>query len=230
MLAYVVLNTINQYKHLEGVKMSLSPEAIQSDKDIIVNFFGNIEIYTSKGVLRELDFNSPKASRVVAYLLLHRKTAHPPLEIATAIWPEDDSSPDSTINNIAAITTADKGQYLPSHIFLGENYGLDRPSTVMLEQIRTVNQEELGTYIGVIEDEQMLRTIAKGIKKTLGMWHYQSSRDEIRCLCKSCLMEYMDTNQYIINRLDPFQRDKEPCDRCNRPGYDYTLKQRRKKE
>lgn len=131
---------------------------------------------------------------------------------------------------IAAITTADKGQYLPSHIFLGENYGLDRPSTVMLEQIRTVNQEELGTYIGVIEDEQMLKTIAKGIKKTLGMWHYQSSRDEIRCLCKSCLMEYMDTNQYIINRLDPFQREKEPCDRCNRPGYDYTLKQRRKKE
>lgn len=65
MLAYVVLNTINQHKHLEGVKMSLSPEAIQSDKDIIVNFFGNMEIYTSKGVLRELDFNSPKASRVI---------------------------------------------------------------------------------------------------------------------------------------------------------------------
>ena len=55
MLAYVVLQAINQIANLKSVKMSLSPEAIQSDKDVIINFFGDMEIYTSQGVLREQD-------------------------------------------------------------------------------------------------------------------------------------------------------------------------------
>ena len=69
---------------------------------------------------------------------------------------------------IAAITTAQKGMYLPSHIFLGERYGLDRPSTVMLEQIRTVNQNELGPYIGTVEDHTTLNAISKALKKPMG--------------------------------------------------------------
>lgn len=69
---------------------------------------------------------------------------------------------------IAAITTAQKGMYLPSHIFLGERYGLDRPSTVMLEQLRTVNQEDLGPYIGTVEDHTTLNAISKALKKHTG--------------------------------------------------------------
>ena len=67
---------------------------------------------------------------------------------------------------IAAITTAQKGMYLPSHIFLGERYGLDRPSTVMLEQIRTVNQNELGPYIGTVEDHTTLNAVSKALKRS----------------------------------------------------------------
>ena len=129
---------------------------------------------------------------------------------------------------IAAITTAQKGMYLPSHIFLGERYGLDRPSTVMLEQLRTVNQDDLGPYIGTVEDHTTLNAISKALKKTYGLWFYQAPKDDVRCLCRRCLDEYRDSNEYIISRRDPFQKEKDPCDRCRHPGYDYVLKPRRK--
>ena len=47
-------------------------------------------------------------------------------------------------------------------------------------------------------------------------------------LIKRCLDEYRDSNEYIITRRDPFQKEKEPCDRCRHLGYDYILKHRRK--
>ena len=103
MLAYIVSNVVTQHSYYERAKMSLSPEAIQSDKDIIVNFFGDLNIYTSKGVWREQDFNSPKCARLVAFLLLNRKIAHPPLEIAAALWPNDTSSPETICRNIRGL-------------------------------------------------------------------------------------------------------------------------------
>ena len=130
---------------------------------------------------------------------------------------------------IAAISSAHKCKYLPSHIFLGEEFGLTQPSVVLLEQIRTVNQNELGAYIGIVDDGDMLNAISNGLKKTLGMWRYQTARTETRCLCGRCLQEYMDTRAYIISRLDPFQKQRDSCDRCGKPGYDYALKERRKK-
>lgn len=92
-----------------------------------------------------------------------------------------------------------------------------------------MNQNELGAYIGIVDDGDMLNAISNGLKKTLGMWRYQTVRTETRCLCGRCLQEYMDTRAYIISRLDPFQKQKDSCDRCGKPGYDYTLKERRKK-
>lgn len=103
MLAYVSLNAVNQHSYFERARMSLSPEAIESDRDIIFNAFGNLEFYTSKGVLREQDCNAPKCCRVVAYLLLHRKAAHPPLEIAEALWPEEDFVPEAVSNSIRGL-------------------------------------------------------------------------------------------------------------------------------
>lgn len=99
-LAYVLHRAMAQQKVMNSTRMLLSPKSIRSDKDIIINFFGNMEICTSKGVLRESDFKSPKSSRVATYLMLHRKAAHPPLEIASALWPEDTADPDSISSNI----------------------------------------------------------------------------------------------------------------------------------
>ena len=58
---------------------------------------------------------------------------------------------------VASITAVIKKRYLPSHIILGEEYGLTKPSMVLLEQIQTVNKCGLVDYIGFIDDEQMWR-------------------------------------------------------------------------
>ena len=39
---------------------------------------------------------------------------------------------------VASITSVIKKRYLPSHIILGEDFGLTKPSMVLLEQIQTV--------------------------------------------------------------------------------------------
>lgn len=102
-LAYVLHRAMAQQKTMDSARMSLSPEAIQSDKDIIINFFGSMEICTSKGILREQDFKSPKSSRVATYLMLHRRATHPPLEISSALWPDDTSDPDALASNIRGL-------------------------------------------------------------------------------------------------------------------------------
>ena len=60
---------------------------------------------------------------------------------------------------VAAVTGVIKKRYLPSHILLGQEFGLKKPSMVLLEQLQTVNKDELRDYIGTIEDEQLLRRI-----------------------------------------------------------------------
>ena len=130
---------------------------------------------------------------------------------------------------VAAITSVIKKERLPSHIFLGQEFGLSKPSMVMLEQMRTVNQNDLGEYIGAITDPYLIKILGRGIKKTLGMWDY-APRDKtaIRCLCPQCAESYRNTRSFIIRRLDPFQKAKDACDRCNRPGWDYVVVDRKR--
>lgn len=99
-LAYVLHRAMAQQKTIERAKMALSPDRIQTDRDIIVNLFGGMEIRTKGGIWREHDFNSPKSSRAIAYILLHRKTAHSALAIADALYPEDNSDADTINKNV----------------------------------------------------------------------------------------------------------------------------------
>ena len=99
--AYVVHRAIAQKNALEKARMALTPAEIQSDTDIIINFFGNMEIITQDGAWNEHDFNSPKCCRTVAYILLQGKSAHSALAIANALYPEDDLDIDSIYKNIS---------------------------------------------------------------------------------------------------------------------------------
>lgn len=99
-LAYVLHRAMAQQKVIDSAKLALSPERIESDRDVLINLFGDMEICTSKGVLTERDFNSPKSTRVVTYLLLNPKSAHPPLEINSALWPDEYADPEAVSRNI----------------------------------------------------------------------------------------------------------------------------------
>ena len=98
--AYVMHRAMAQKNAAERAKMALTPNEIKSDSEFIINFFGDMEIYTQDGIWKEHDFNAPKCSRVIAYILLHGKTAHSSLAIADALYPEDGLDIDTLSQNI----------------------------------------------------------------------------------------------------------------------------------
>ena len=62
----------------------------------------------------------------------------------------DDYNKNAPTVIVAAVTSVIKKRYLPSHIVLGDKFGLKKPSMVLLEQVQTVNKDELSDYIGNI--------------------------------------------------------------------------------
>ena len=84
----------------------------------------------------------------------------------------DDYNKNAPTVIVAAVTSVIKKRYLPSHIILGDKFGLKKPSMVLLEQIRTVNREDLREYIGTVDDDKLFRQINATLKKTFGLWVY----------------------------------------------------------
>ena len=108
---------------------------------------------------------------------------------------------------VAAVTAVMKKKYLPSHIILGEDFGLKKLSMVLLEQIQTVNKDELTDYIGSVNDERLWKQINAALKKTFGLWIYNTDRNgDVRCLCPKCLSDYIHDPNYVVRRLDLGQR------------------------
>ena len=118
----------------------------------------------------------------------------------------DDYNQNAPTIIVAAVTSVIKKRYLPSHIILGEEFGLKKPSMVLLEQIRTVNREDLREYIGTVDDDKLFRQINATLKKTFGLWVYKPD--------------------YIVRRLDPFAKRKDRCDKCDGDGWDYVVADR----
>ena len=128
----------------------------------------------------------------------------------------DDYNQNAPTIIVAAVTSVIKKRYLPSHIILGEEFGLKKPSMVLLEQIRTVNREDLREYIGTVDDDKLFRQINATLKKTFGLWVYKpEGKENIRCLCPKCLNDYIHNPDYIVRRLDPFAKRKDRCDKCD---------------
>ena len=139
----------------------------------------------------------------------------------------DDYNQNAPTIIVAAVTSVIKKRYLPSHIILGEEFGLKKPSMVLLEQIRTVNREDLREYIGTVDDDKLFRQINATLKKTFGLWVYKpEGKENIRCLCQKCLNDYIHNPDYIVRRLDPFAKRKDRCDKCDGAGWDYVVTDR----
>ena len=56
---------------------------------------------------------------------------------------------------VAVITGQNKSRYLPTHVLLGTSCGLSVDSTVMLEQIRTLDRHRLQQYVGRVGPKKM---------------------------------------------------------------------------
>ena len=103
MLAFVVLAIVNEKKLLDSTKMTWSPDDITSENDILFHLFGELEIYTSQGLLRESDLKSPKISRLLTYMVLSDRNVFPPRELAEALWPDKAYDQENPGKNIKAL-------------------------------------------------------------------------------------------------------------------------------
>ena len=71
---------------------------------------------------------------------------------------------------IIAILTTKHKRHLPTHVMLRNFTGLSRPSTVCLEQIKTIDKSRLTEYKGNIGSDAM-KEIDKAIAVSLGTNH-----------------------------------------------------------
>lgn len=99
-LAYVLHRAMSQQKALEGSKMKMAPENIERDTDVVIHLLGNLEVYTSRGVMREADFKSPLFCKMLTYMALNPKLLVSPIKLTSVLWPESDEDPESLAENI----------------------------------------------------------------------------------------------------------------------------------
>lgn len=124
---------------------------------------------------------------------------------------------------IVAAITSQKPQkaLLPTHYPMGAESGLEAPSIILLEQIRTVSKERLDKYLGRLSIKH-LQGLNHALEISVGLIT-PGQENLVMCLCKSCADNFRAANKYDLQRAGK-RSIKEICTYCNhRMGYDYEL-------
>jgi mRNA interferase MazF len=129
---------------------------------------------------------------------------------------------------VAAITGIAKKPYMPTHVPLPAGNGLEMPSIVLLEQIRTIDKSRLLRYIGQLEEPEM-KGIDCGLAVSLGIEMDKKKKKRgdtmLLTLCHTCAQQFYNTNEYIVRRANPKQTVRDTCSYCGcRQGFDFTVK------
>ena len=128
----------------------------------------------------------------------------------------------STTIIVAAITSQrpDKAN-LPTHVHVGTETGLDKPSIILSEQIRTISKDRVSDYVGTLSEGQikaLWRALAISIGETDG-----DGNNIVMCLCKRCADNFRIMGKYKLLRVAKSHK-RDTCTYCNyRKGYDYEL-------
>lgn len=73
---------------------------------------------------------------------------------------------------VAPITSKMMKKRLPTHVHLQQNqeqYGLDRPSVVLAEQVRTVDKQRIKWFVGEL-DEMAMKRVDRALAISFGMY------------------------------------------------------------
>ena len=116
---------------------------------------------------------------------------------------------------------------LPVHCYLKAAYGLQRPSVVLLEQIRTIDKRRLDTYIGRLPAYQM-RRVDRALEISVGLRSGANKRNIIS-LCNTCANSYLNVGVFSLRRIKPKKVMRNVCNHCNqRYGLNYEIAVRSK--
>lgn len=125
---------------------------------------------------------------------------------------------------VAAVSSKTKTKAkLPTHFNIGLESGLERPSIVLLEQLRTIDKQRLGNYIGQLSLPQV-RELNHALAISIGLIEPIPQKLTL-CLCDACANDFRGTGAFLLRQLDPQQAGKEICTYCGKvPGVDYEVK------
>lgn len=106
---------------------------------------------------------------------------------------------------VAAISSkVDAKAKLPTHYLLKAESGLELPSLVLLEQLRTIDKKRLETYIGRLE-EKHIRRIDHALAVSVGLIE-EVPENLIMCLCPPGANNFYGTGSYYLRRVNPAQQ------------------------
>ena len=129
----------------------------------------------------------------------------------------------------AAITSKMNKAKLPTHYLLKAENGLELPSLVLMEQLRTIDKRRLETYIGHLE-EQHIRRLNRALAVSVGLIE-ETSKNLIMCLCPACANNFYGTGSYYLRRVHPGRVEKDICTYCGqRPGFDYEVVKKKERK
>lgn len=125
---------------------------------------------------------------------------------------------------VAAVTSRKENKVqLPVHYHIGAGCGLERPSVVLLEQIRTLDKQRLGNYIGRLAKAD-LEKLDHRLMVSLGLDSYIPGALTM-CLCGACADNFRAAGIYTLRRANAAQMERDVCTYCGqRRGYDYIVK------
>lgn len=111
---------------------------------------------------------------------------------------------------------------LPTHYYVEAAYGLQKPSIVLLEQIRTIDKQRLDHYIGRLP-EQHIQGINHALAISVGLIS-PVPKNLTLCLCSVCAENLYNTGAFSLRRTNPQQAESAICTYCNqRHGFDYEV-------
>ena len=131
----------------------------------------------------------------------------------------------STVIVAAVSTRKELRAKLPVHCHIGAESGLDTPSTILLEQLRTMSKKRLTNYVGRLTDTK-LAELNRAVAISVGLIEPDQKR-MVLSLCGVCANHFYGSGSYYLRRTDPIQVIKEPCTYCNQSlGFEYELTQK----
>ena len=84
-ISNILLQEINEQKHLDRMKINAAASDVRKDADVIVNLFGGIEIMTEQGKLVDAEMKSAVCSKIFVLLMLNRQRAMSARELSELV-------------------------------------------------------------------------------------------------------------------------------------------------
>ena len=111
---------------------------------------------------------------------------------------------------------------LPTHYFINAENGLELPSIILLEQLRTIDKQRLTKYIGRL-DQGHIRGMNHALAVSIGLIEPIPSKLTL-CLCGACADAFRGTGAFALREIASGQAGKGICVYCGqRPGMEYVV-------